>query len=92
VRFFETFWQLGIRGTWPLRSHGTFDRTHLRWFTLRDAHALVEHAGLHVVDVTPRIRIRPRGSRFDRFFTWLGRTPLEPFFAAQYLLLCERPR
>jgi 2-polyprenyl-3-methyl-5-hydroxy-6-metoxy-1,4-benzoquinol methylase len=86
VRFFETFWQLGVRGRWPRRAHGIFDRTHLRWFTLRDARELLEGAGLEVGEVRPLIRVRPGGSRFDRRFGWLARTPLAPFFAFQYLL------
>jgi methionine biosynthesis protein MetW len=86
VGFFETFWQLGVRGRWPRRHEGIFDRTHLRWFTLRDARELLEQAGLTVDRVVPLIRIRPRGSRFDRLFQWLGRTPLAGFFAFQYVL------
>ena len=86
VRFFETFWQLGVRGRWPRREQGVFDRTHLRWFTLRDARDLLEQAGLEVVDVVPLIRIRPKGSRFDRLFGWLSRTPVSGFFAFQYVL------
>src|SRR3954468_4258265 len=91
VRFFETFWQLGVLGRWPRRPQGIFDSTHLRWFTLRDARELVEQAGLRVVEVRPQIRIRPIGSRFDRFFTWLARTPMSELFAFQYLLRCEKP-
>ena len=86
VRFFETFWQLGVRGTWPRRDHGIFDGTHLRWFALRDARELLESAGLTIDEVRPLIRIRPAGSRFDRLFGWLARTPLSGFFAFQYLL------
>ena len=86
VRFFETFWQLGVRGTWPRREQGIFDRTHLRWFTLRDARELLEGAGLRVDEVRPLIRIRPHGSRFDRLFGWLAGTPLRGFFAYQYVL------
>jgi trans-aconitate methyltransferase len=86
VRFFETFWQLAVRGTWPRREQGIFDRTHLRWFALRDARELLEGAGLRVDEVRPLIRIRPRGSRFDRLFRWLGSTPLQGFFAYQYVL------
>ena len=86
VRFFETFWQLGVRGTWPRRTHGTFDATHLRWFALRDAVELLEQAGLRVDEVRPMIRVRPAGSRFDRAFAWLARTPLRGFFAFQYVL------
>ncbi|MEA2448091.1 MAG: hypothetical protein QOG63_23 [Thermoleophilaceae bacterium] len=90
VRFFETFWQLGVRGRWPRRDHGVFDATHLRWFTRRDAVDLLAGAGLRVERVEPLIRIRPRGSRFDRVFGWLARTPLEGFFAFQYLLVGTR--
>ncbi|HKP89746.1 MAG TPA: methyltransferase domain-containing protein [Thermoleophilaceae bacterium] len=90
VRFFETFWQLGVRGRWPRREQGIFDHTHLRWFALRDARDLLEDAGLAVVEVRPLIRIRPKGSRFDRWFAWLGRTPLRELFAFQFVLVGER--
>jgi methionine biosynthesis protein MetW len=90
VRFFDTFWQLAVHGRWPLREQGIFDSTHLRWFTLRDARGLAEQAGLRVAEVRPLIRVRPGGSRFDRAFGWLGRTPLRELFAFQYLLRCEK--
>ena len=90
VRFFETFWELGVRGRWPRRERGIFDRTHLRWFALRDARALLEGAGLELHAVVPLIRIRPIGSRFDPLFAWLGRTPLREFFAFQYVLTGQR--
>jgi methionine biosynthesis protein MetW len=91
VRFFETFWQLGVRGSWPRREEGIFDHTHLRWFTLKDARELAEQAGLNVTEVRPLIRIRPAGSRFDGLFGWLARTPMRELFAFQYLLRCEKP-
>jgi 2-polyprenyl-3-methyl-5-hydroxy-6-metoxy-1,4-benzoquinol methylase len=87
ARFFETFWQLGVRGRWPRRELGIFDRTHLRWFALRDARELLEGAGLEVTEVRPLIRVRPRGSRLDRRFAWVGSTPLGGFFAFQYVLV-----
>ena len=90
VRFFETFWELGVRGRWPRRDQGIFDRTHLRWFTLRDARELLESAGLRVEAVSPRIRVRRGGSRFDRVFAWLARTPLRELFAYQYVLRASR--
>jgi SAM-dependent methyltransferase len=91
VRFFETFWQLGVRGRWPRRAHGVFDEGHLRWFTRADAVELLAHAGLAVEHVEPLIRVRPGGSRFDRLFAWLARTPLEGFFTFQYLLVARAP-
>jgi SAM-dependent methyltransferase len=91
VRFFETFWQLGVRGTWPRREEGVFDSTHLRWFTLRDARELLAGAGLELAEIRPVIRIRPLGSRFDAWFRWLRRTPLCGFFALQYVIRATRP-
>jgi hypothetical protein len=37
------------RGRFPLRDWGTFDRTHLRWFTRASAHELVQGAALSIV-------------------------------------------
>jgi hypothetical protein len=79
-----------VRGRWPRRPHGIFDASHLRWFTERDAAALLEGAGLRVERSVPLIRIRPGGSRFDRLFRWLAGTPLAGFFAFQYVLLGVR--
>jgi methionine biosynthesis protein MetW len=37
-----------LRGRFPLRDWGTFDRTHLRWFTRASAQDLVRGAGLTI--------------------------------------------
>lgn len=91
VRFFEVFWQLGVRGRWPRRAHGIFDATHLRWFTRADAVELLSGAGLRVELERPMIRVRPGGSRFDRLFGWLARTPLRELFAFQWILVSRLP-
>ena len=65
VRYWETFWQVYVRGTWPRRAVGLFDRTHLRWFTLADAWALLDQAGLRPERVDRRLRLAPAQSRLD---------------------------
>jgi methionine biosynthesis protein MetW len=84
VRYLQTFWQLGWRGSWPRHDHGLFDATHLRWFTLSDARELMEQAGLDVVQVEPRYFFLGWGLRLVRL---LARTPARSFLAGQYLLL-----
>jgi methionine biosynthesis protein MetW len=91
VRYWETFLALGVRGRWPRRDEGIFDRSHLRWFTLADAIALMEQAGLHVTAVAPRYRLRPGDWRSERQGRRLHRTPLAPFFVFQYVLAGIRP-
>lgn len=90
VRYWETFWALGRRGTWPRRHEGIFDETHLRWFALSDALALVEQANLDATEVRPQYRLRPQGSQWDEHAAWLGRTRLRGFFAFQYVLAARR--
>jgi 2-polyprenyl-3-methyl-5-hydroxy-6-metoxy-1,4-benzoquinol methylase len=55
------------RGSWPRRPEGIHDATHLRWFTLRDAIELCEHAGLVVEQVERRRWLLWRGTRLDRY-------------------------
>lgn len=86
VRYWETFAALGLRGTWPRRDEGIFDRSHLRWFTRADAVALMEQAGLEVTQVAPRYRLRPGDWRSERQGRRFARTPLAPFFVFQYVL------
>jgi methionine biosynthesis protein MetW len=53
------------RGRWPRDPEGIHDATHLRWFTLRDAYALLAQAGLAVAAVDRRPRLLWRGTRID---------------------------
>jgi len=90
VRYWETFWQVGLRGTWPRRSEGVFDRTHLQWFTLFDAYELLRVAGLEVIRVQRQMRLRPRGRVLKRSASVLNRTPLRTFLTFQHLIVARR--
>jgi predicted TPR repeat methyltransferase len=90
VRHWETFWQIGVKGTFPRRSVGIFDRTHLRWFTLRDAYALLDAAGLEVVAVDRRARLRPEGADGTAPARFLARTPLRTFVTFQHVIAARR--
>jgi methionine biosynthesis protein MetW len=86
VRYWQTFWELGRRGSWPLHDAGVFDRSHLRWFTLHDAVALLRQAGVRVTTVSPQYRLKPSEWRTEPQGRWFRRTPLAPFFVYQYVL------
>jgi len=88
VRYWETFWQLGARGTWPQRALGTFDRTHLRWFTLRDAYGLLDQAGCDVAAVDRLYRLGPE--RPPLRSTLLGRLPGRTLLTFQHVLVGRR--
>lgn len=68
---------------WPLDDQGTFDRTHLRWFSERDAEALFLQAGLTNVVVHPKYWSSGWHLRRDRL---LSRTAARAFLGGQYLI------
>ncbi len=83
VTYGPALWKVLRTGHWPREDAGTFDRTHLRWFTLRDALDLLTQAGLEPSAVEPRYW--KEGWRL----VWrrvLSRTSLQRFLAAQYVL------
>ena len=91
VRWYGTFTSLGLRGTWPQRDRGLHDRTHLRWFTDRDARALFAAAGLEPVDASANYRLRDRpGGVLNRVAPRVAVGPLRGFLAYQ-LLYALRP-
>jgi 2-polyprenyl-3-methyl-5-hydroxy-6-metoxy-1,4-benzoquinol methylase len=66
IQHIELFIQVYLRGRWPRNERGIFDKTHLRWFTKKDAFSLVQQAGLQVLQYEPTYRSRDAiGSQFD---------------------------
>lgn len=57
------FWVIArlLQGTFPYSSQGILDRTHLRFFTVDGARALVESAGLRI-DAFDRVLVLPSGA------------------------------
>jgi 2-polyprenyl-3-methyl-5-hydroxy-6-metoxy-1,4-benzoquinol methylase len=91
VRFWETFRELGLRGHWPRRSQGIFDRTHLRWFALADALDLLRSAGLEPDRVRPVHRLKPDDWQTEQRAKRLAIGPLAPFLTFQYVISATLP-
>lgn len=89
IRYWQTFWALGVQGTWPREDLGIFDRTHLRFFALRDAWALVEGAGLAVEHVARQYRLRPHDLPLPRPGL-VGLPVLRAFFSFQYVIAARK--
>ncbi len=80
-----------VRGTWPRRPQGIFDATHLRWFTLRDALALLAQAGLEPERVVRRAWVLWRGTRLDAYAGPLMRVPgLRTLLCYQHVIAARR--
>jgi 2-polyprenyl-3-methyl-5-hydroxy-6-metoxy-1,4-benzoquinol methylase len=72
------------RGRWPRKPEGIFDATHLRWFTRKDALALLTQAGLEPHTVVRRRWVLSRGSRLDRLAPDLNLLTFQHVIAANY--------
>jgi methionine biosynthesis protein MetW len=77
------FW----RGSWELRDAGIFDRTYLRWFTLRDATHLITTAGATVAEVHPQYW-EPKQLR--ALLPVMNRSPLRELFAYAFVIRAVR--
>ena len=84
VRFFETLWQLGVRGRWPRRESGIFDRTHLRWFTRKDIEQALRDTGWEPVGAGHM----PLSGRRGRVNRLLGGA-LTPYLIEQWMVLAR---
>jgi hypothetical protein len=78
---------------WPREDEGLFDRTHLRWFTRADAHALVTGAGLELVGerfTEAPLPLEAHVAVPDRVRSFAVRRAPE-LFALQVVLVGQRP-
>lgn len=74
--------------TWPRRTSGIFDRTHVRWFGKRDMARLLRDAGLDVLRVEPYFT-RYRAIRYVSLA--LSLYVFRDYWARQFLLLAVKP-
>jgi len=92
IRHYTTIVNLLFKGYWPYRERGIHDRTHLRFFTLRNIRELFQYANLSIERIERNYRIieKPHQlNRFSKFFTFL---PLRELFTFQYLIVAKNSK
>jgi len=73
---------------WPQKASGVFDRTHLRFFAKRDMVALMEGAGLEVLEVRPYFT---RYRSLHALALVLSLYVFRDYWARQFLLAARKP-
>src|SRR5204863_4262606 len=92
IRHLSSFYSIFLRGTFPKRDRGTFDATHLHWFTLRDARRLVTESGLRIEAASYGLRVGDQGGGFLNRATCklldpiAGFGPIREFLTYQFCL------
>ena len=92
IRHYTTIRTLLFQGYWPYRDRGIHDRTHLRFFTLRNVRELFASAGLTIRKVDRNYRIIERPHRINRWAPALAWPGLRELIAFQYLVQAGRGR
>ncbi len=72
IRHISALWSIFLRGRFPRRDRGIFDGTHLRWFTVSDAHSFLADNGFKVSSMNLALRWGDRGGgRMNRLLNRL---------------------
>lgn len=87
IRFFDTFIQIFIRGRWPYRERGIFDKTHLRQFTRKNILELFYGANLTIEKINANYRIVEQPHSMNNYAYLLALPGIRDFLAFQYLIL-----
>lgn len=98
IRHISAFQAIFIGGHFPVRDRGIFDRTHLHWFTVTDAHDLLANSDLKVSTTSLALRWGDcGGGRMNRLLNRLPAsvqhwTPVREFLTYQICLRAEAVR
>lgn len=90
IRHYTTIRTLLFQGYWPYRDRGIHDRTHLRFFTLRNIRDLFASSGLTIRKLDRNYRIIEQPHRLNRLAPLLALPLLRELFAYQYLVQAGR--
>ena len=92
VRHFTTVRSLVLGGRWPYRERGVHDRTHLRFFTLKNIRDMFGDAGLAILRVERNYRVLERFHPLNRCSKYFALPFLKDFLTYQYLVVAGKER
>ena len=90
IQHLSTLIDLIFRGVWSYRDRGIHDRTHLRFFTLKNIKFLLKQADLKIVRIRRQYRIFDKISRFNKIAKFFAFPLLRNFITFQYLILAKK--
>ncbi|EDP94267.1 class I SAM-dependent methyltransferase [Kordia algicida OT-1] len=91
VQHIETLKHLVFKGKFPYEPSGLYDKTHMRWFTLKNIEELVDQADMKIEELTRVMRYSAYKGGFPlipRIFKKLGL--FKNFFTFQYVFRCVK--
>ncbi len=90
IRHYTTIIDLLIRGYWPYRERGIHDKTHLRFFTLRNIRDMIENAELKITKINRNYRIIERPHKYNKFAAFFALPFFREFLTFQYIVIAKK--
>ena len=92
IRHLSTIYSLVIKGYWPYRERGIHDKTHLRFFTIKNIKELFEMQKFTKKRCLKKYRLIEKPHKLNKLtkiilFLFF---PLKPFFIFQYIVVYEK--
>jgi 2-polyprenyl-3-methyl-5-hydroxy-6-metoxy-1,4-benzoquinol methylase len=90
IRFYNSIFNLVVKGYWPYRNRGIHDKSHLRFFTLKNINDLFFKSGFKIKKINTNYRIIEKPHFLNRFAKFISIPGIKPFLAYQYIVCAER--
>lgn len=90
IRHYTTIINLVLKGYWPYRERGIHDRTHLRFFTLRNIKELFQSSGINITKIERKYRLFERPHYYNKYARFLAFPVLREFLTFQYVIVAQK--
>ncbi len=88
----STIATLFFKRYWPYRQRGIHDKSHLRFFTLRNIKELFHYANLRIVKIKRNYRIFENPHPFNRYTKYFTPFFIKDFLTFQYLIVARKDK
>ena len=90
IKHLSTIYSLIIKGYWPYRDRGIHDKTHLRFFTLKNIKELFKYPQFIKKNIDRNYRIIESPNKINKFAKIFSFFPLRNFFVFQYIVVYKK--
>lgn len=90
VRHLDTVFNLIFKGYWPYRERGIHDKTHLRFFTLKNILEMFSNAKLKVEKIDVHYRVIETPHFLNQYAKYFAFPIIRDFLAFQYLIVAGK--
>jgi 2-polyprenyl-3-methyl-5-hydroxy-6-metoxy-1,4-benzoquinol methylase len=90
IKHFSTIYNLIIKGYWPYRERGIHDKTHLRFFTLKNIKELFKYPQFIEKSINRNYRIIESPNKINKLSKIFSILPIRNFFVFQYVVVYKK--